>query len=254
LADVFESVLRGEQPVGIGEAAAATLDGADVLAAGDRQRLRVWLTASAFAAGLTPADLLAFRRAAPAFAEIVAAGSGDHLRALYAVWIGRNSRPWLLVGPVETILDLVSKSPNAASRILRDRPDALLVPKLGDLIDDELGPAVVCTRGVAVAGEVVADPAAIVTGVRTRDGGGEFQFGQHRFAVSKRPPDIAESRLRSWLRYRAEDLLPQADALTETQTTPRGKALLVTLLARCPLCGTDSVTRIGQMGLLPAEI
>jgi hypothetical protein len=254
LADVFEPVLRGEQPAGVGEAAAIVLNDSGVLNDGERQRLRVRLTAAAFAAGLTPADLVALRRAAPALAELAAAGPADHLRALYAVWLGKNTRPWLVVGPAESVLDLVTASPNTATRILRDYPDALLVPKLGDIIDEELGPCAVCTRGVGLAGEIVADPTATVATVRARGGGGEVQFGRFRFAVSDRPPDAAEYRLRSWLRYRAEDLLPQADEFADPATSPRGKALIGTLLARCPLCGTDSVTRIGQMGLLPQEI
>lgn len=252
LADLFEAVLRGDLPLGIGEPAAAMLLQADVLTPGERQRLRVWLTASAFAAGLTPADLVALRRAAPALSDVVAAGSADHLRALFVVWLAKNIKPWLQVGPAESILDYVHKSPLPAARLLRDQPDALLVVKLADGVDEELGPAAVCTRGVALAGEIVADPAATVAAVRTRDGG-EFQFGKHRFALSRRPPDLAESRLRAWLRYRAEDLLPSADTLADPRVTPRGQALLGTLLARCPLCGTDSVIRTGQIGVLPGE-
>jgi hypothetical protein len=254
LADVFEPVLRGEQPAGVGEAAAQILAEAGVLNDGEWQRLRVWLTAAAFAAGLSPADLITLRRCAPAFAEVAAAGSAEHLRALYAVWVDRTARPWGNVGPSESIFELVEKSPAAAARLLRSCPDALLVPKLGDVVDDELGPAAVGTRGIWLGGETVVDPDATVAAVRARDGGGEFQLGRFRFAVSRRPPDVAEHRLRSWLRYRAEDLLPRADALGDRPTTPRGKALAATLLARCPLCGTDSVTRIGQMGLLPSEL
>ena len=113
---------------------------------------------------------------------------------------------------------------------------------------DLLGPVTVSRRGVHFGGVTVVDHRAEVAIVTTRDGG-ELTFGKSVFTLARRPDDGIERALKRLLAYRAESLMPLADAAKDDTPTGRADALLASLAVPCPLCNTVSYVRSGQLGV-----
>ena len=104
------------------------------------------------------------------------------LGLLHGVWLLRNVRRWVRVGPADTVFELCKVAPHVSGRVLAEFPDLLLYHRTEPDIDRDLGPVLVCTRGVVVGGQLAADPDAEVRQAKLgRFGGGyELTFGRHR--------------------------------------------------------------------------
>lgn len=247
LVGVFDPFLRGELGPAYAEAAAQTLLESDALPAGDAERLGVLVVGAAFENGLTPADLVTVGRYCPWFRRVVLSTAPDHLALLHAVWRGRNARPWAAVGDAATAFELARETPAAGRRILGQFPDTLLRVNVGDAVESELGPVLVTVRGVMAAGFVVADPSAVVELARSSDGWW-LRFGPHRLALSSRVPARLADELRRWLKYRAATLITEAERPAPRGPGSRAVGLLTALAVACPLCGSRSILRAGQIG------
>jgi hypothetical protein len=247
LVGVFDPFLRGELGPDYAEAAAEMVLGSAALPAGDARRLGVLVIGTAFENGLTPADLVTVGRFCPWFKRVVLDAGPGHLALLYAVWRGRNTRPWSAVGPAATAFELAHEQPTTGRRIFADFPDALLRADVGEAAEAEVGPVLVTARGVVVAGFAVADPDAPVELDRT-SGGWRLQFGPHRIVTSGRVQPRLERELKGWLKFRAEVLFPEADRPDGRGTGPRASGMLGPLAVTCPLCGARSALRAGQIG------
>jgi len=211
----------------------------------DGDRLRVLLLAAAFAAGLKPRDLIDVWAVAPHLRRAMAVEPPHRLGLFHAVWGMRHTRGWEAVGPAVSAFELARVAPHVSARVLADFPDALLVQRFPDAPD--LGPLVVCCRGVALNGFLVADPEAEV-GV-TKDGRGyEVAFGRHRFVVGAKPPDGFADLVRDWLAYRARVLLPHLDGYLAPGSAEVSGRVMWPYCRRCEVCETVSAVAAGTVG------
>jgi hypothetical protein len=215
LLGVVEPFLRGEAPPAYAEAVAQIVLEDGVLAPGDAERLGVLVIGAAFENGLQATDLATVGRFCPWFRQLILGARPAHLTQLAAVWRGRNSQPWSAVGDAMSVFELARESPASARRLLAECPDLLLRIELPGGGND-FGPLLLT-----------------VDGLRSFKG---------------RPPAKFAERLRAWQRYRAEKLLPAAEALGQAGGGKRVAAMLAPLNVTCPLCGAQSVLRTGRVG------
>jgi predicted RNA-binding Zn-ribbon protein involved in translation (DUF1610 family) len=244
---LFVAFFRGELPAPTAEHMAALVADDVALGTGERARLTVLVASAAFDAGLVPADLPGLRRYVP-HVVLLFPDDADDLRALYAVWRQKPTRPWDRAGACETIFTLAVRQPGVAVKALKADPGAVLVFTPESFLYDLLGPVTVSRKGVRFGGATVVDPRAEVAIVTTREGG-ELTFGKSAFTLARRPDEAIERALRRLLAYRAESLMPLADAAKDDTPTGRGDALLAPLAVACPLCATVSYVRSGQLGV-----
>jgi hypothetical protein len=243
---------RGERPVSHAEYVAEFfLNGDSARDPGDLARFRTLLTAAAFDAGLTPRHLLDLWDVAPSLRRAMAPEPLYRLGLLHAVWQMRPGRRWERVDWADPVFDLCRVAPNLSGRLLRDFPDLLLAHRPEGDVEDQLGPVLICARGVVVGGQVVSDPDAEVDVVKgTRFGGGfELVFGPHRLRLTKRPAGDFTGTLREWLRFRARILLPQLDNYLAAGSKAVAARMLAPFERRCPNCGAASAVAVGKMGV-----
>ncbi|MDB5310583.1 MAG: hypothetical protein JWO38_4785 [Gemmataceae bacterium] len=217
---------------------------------GDLARLRVLLLAAAFDAGLRPRDLIDLWAVAPNLRRAMGVEPLHRLGLLYGVWSMRAARRWERVGPADAVYDLARVAPNISGRVLREFPDLLLYHHPAPEVEDQLGPVLVCARGVVVGGQMVADPDADVRATKTgRFGSGyELAFGPHRLRLDRRPPDDFTETVREWLRFRAKVLLPYIDGYLEPGSPEVAARVLGPFRRRCAQCGTVSAVAVGKIG------
>jgi hypothetical protein len=208
-------------------------------------KLKLDLTASAYAAGWLPADLVQIRRFLPFLAGLLNDDS-EGFRLKYTVWQSQRTRPWESAGEARTIFELIREKPAVATRILRKDADALLVYQFQHALDDLLGAVTIGRAGVTFGGVTVANPDAEISVVRTRDGG-DLTFGTVTFALPRRPPDSVERILLRFLRYRAGTMMV---GQVLDGTSGRLAERIAALNVRCPQCGTASLIRSGQLGVV----
>lgn len=236
----------GAQPADFAEhAAAAFLDRTPPPDLAELARLRVLLIGAAFDALMRPRDLLNLWAVAPALRRTMAVEPAHRLGLLYGLWQIRTVRTWEKIGPADTAFELARVAPNLSGRVLRDFPDALLHVRTGNAADD-LGPVLVCARGVVVAGRMTSDPEARVELAR---GGLELVFGPHRVRLSRRPPDGFVASLRGWLRFRANVLLPFIDGYLEPGPREVADRVLGPFSRKCRRCDTVSAVAVGKVGV-----
>jgi hypothetical protein len=247
LVELFTHFLRGDATLGYAEAAAEMVLAPGVLSAGDSRRLGVFVVASAFELGWLPPDLVTLGRFAPQFRKLILNARPDHIGFLYAVWRGREARPWSAAGEASSIFELVAEAAADARTVLADHPDAILRIHFPGEIEAVLGTVLVTARGVAIADRAVSDPAAAVETVRT-PGGWRLQFGPHRFTLEGKLPDRAPESLRAWVKLWADKLSPAATQTAGRGTGKRVVSMLAPLAVACPLCGMQSVVRTGRVG------
>jgi hypothetical protein len=247
LLELFTHFLRGDATLGYAEAASEMLLAPGTLATGDVRRLGVLVIASAFEVGWTPSDLVTLGRFGPHFRKLILNARPDHLGLLYAVWRGREARPWSAAGEASSIFELALESPAEARPVLADDPDAVLRIHLPHEVEAVLGTVLLTARGVTIADRSVADPAAVIETVRT-PGGWRLQFGPHRFTLEGKLPDRAPDSLRAWVKLWAEKLSPAATQSASRGPGKRVVSMLAPLAVACPLCGAQSVIRTGRVG------
>lgn len=250
IAGVAAAGFRGDQPIGYAEyAAGCFLDLAPAPEPGDLARLRTLLLAAAFDAGLNPRNLIDLWAVAPALRRAMAVEPLHRLGLLHGVWTMRPARRWEQVAPAESVFDLCRTSPNISGRLLRDFPDLLLYHRPDPDTFDQLGPVLVCARGVVVGGQMVADPDADVKVVKGgRPGGYELVFGRHRLRLVHRPAGDFAGTVREWLRFRAWALLP----LLDNYLAPGSRAVAARVLGpferRCDHCAAVAAVAVGTVG------
>jgi hypothetical protein len=252
LAELIADGLAGEHPTAFAEhAAAAVLARDPPLEPGELARLRVLLVAAAFDAGLKPRDLLDLWAVAPALRRVAAVEPPHRLGLLHGVWLLRNVRRWERVAPADTVFELARTAPNVSGRVLAEFPDLLLYHRTDPDLDRDLGPVLVCTRGVVVGGQLAADPDAEVRQAKAgRFGGGyELTFGRHRVRLTRKLPDEFLEAVRGWLRFRANVLLPHIDGYLDPGSPEVAGRVLGPFSRTCGRCGATSAVAVGKVGI-----
>lgn len=245
----FGRFVRGEAGAVYAEALGEFVLTCGQLTSGDVARLSVLLTAEAFEAGLTPADLLRVVRFLPWVRRLLGRPTAAVLLYRHAVWRGRNTEPWASVGKADSIFELASSSPAAARRVLTAHPDALLKVTLPDNADRDLGDTVLTPNGLLVGGKVLADPDSEFLLSRSASGSGWWLvMGAERVTLGRKLTTDVAGVLREWVRYWAKKLVPQAEALADRSSGARVAKLLAAAAVTCPLCGAGCVCRAGKLG------
>jgi hypothetical protein len=234
---------RGHWPVTFAEYVADAFSPRDPT---DPVRLRVLLIAAAFDGGLRPRDLIDLWAAAPALRRTMAVEPLHRLGLLYGLWALRHTKRWERVAPAETVFDLGRTA--AGGRLLKQYPDLLLAHYPDPDTESDLGPVLVCGRGVVVGGAMTSDPDADVRVMKAARGGYEVVFGRHRLKVERRPPDSFSDVLRGWLKFRATVLLPYIDGYLEPGAPEVTNRVLGPFRVRCERCGSESVVAVGKIG------
>ncbi len=247
LVEVFAHFLRGDATLGYAEAVSEMLLTPGVLAPGEARRLGVFVIEAAFMLGWLPSDLAMLGRFAPHFRTLLLNARPDYLGLLYAVWRGRDARPWSAAGDAATIFNLAAEAPAETRTILANDPDVVLRLYLPADVEAVLGTVLLTARGVTIADRSVNDPAAAIETQRTPSGW-RLQFGPHRFTLEGKLPDRAPDYLRAWVKLWAEKLSPAAQQTSGRGPGKRVVTMLAPLAVACPLCGMQSVVRTGRVG------
>ncbi len=195
--------------------------------------------------GLAPRDLIDLWAGAPNLERAMAVEPTHRLGLLFGLWRTRAAKSWESVGLADTVFDLARTSPPTAARVLARFPDLLLYHRSDLAIEDLVGPVMVCSRGVAVAGFMTADPDA---DVRLSDNQRELVFGRHRIEVSSKLPAELPALLTKWLRFRAESLLPFIDGYLSPGSAEVSRRVLGPFCRHCFACGTVSAVASGAIG------
>lgn len=252
LLGAWEPFLRGEVSPVYAETAADVLLTSDYVSDRDAARLRVQLPAAAFDAGLTPAGLHALAEACPNFGRLLA-GNVDWFELLYDLWKMRTTRPWeAAVGPATSVLELTRKG-GGNVRPLLAVPDTLLIAELDAPFDKDLGPVLVGRRGVTIGDLTVGDADANVATETTKKGTNVLAFGPHRIATERKVPEKVLRVLRGWLRFRTDRLMTAVGRYAGEAVPDRVRQMLASLAVACPMCGSRSVVKVGEVGK-PAEV
>lgn len=248
LLGVFEPFFLGELPAAYAEAAAEIVRTDQLLTDADARRFGVLLTASAFEATYTPLDLVRVLRFLPNLRVVFGTPTADGLKAAYAVWRGRHSEPWAGVGKATTVFELAKSYPGVSRKLLAAHPDALMRLHLPDAAERELGEVLLTPRGVIAGGKVLADPDGEAELLRSPRGSGwTLHLGSHRIHLDRKLDWNVIDLLVKWVRYRADKLLPLAEA-SDRVNPDRVRRVLAPLAQPCPLCGAECVCRSGRVG------
>jgi hypothetical protein len=251
LVGLCEAAFRGDRPAEFAEYVAAAALGRDPppdpsFAA----RLRVLLSGAAFGAGLRPRDLLDLWAVAPHMRRAMAVDPPHRLGLLYGVWLLWTSPRWEQIGPAVAVFELCRHSPHVSGRLLTQFPDLLLAHRPDPDTEAELGPVLVCGRGVAVGGQLAADPDAVVHAMKGGlFGGWVLRFGPHHIRVTRRPPEEFLETVRRLLRLRSRVLLPMIEGYLNPGPPEVGERLLGPFSTTCPRCGTISAVTAGRVGI-----
>jgi predicted RNA-binding Zn-ribbon protein involved in translation (DUF1610 family) len=209
----------------------------------ERERLRILLHASAFAAGLLPRDIIELCDAAPHVAEAMRLAP-HHLAMLYGVWTHRTARAWAPVGEAKTVFELTATARTTAGKLLTNESGLLLMCETPPDVETELGPVLITASGVSVGGAVTLDPAS---DVRIESGGRELIFGKHMLKLSRVLPAKFADKLKAWLRFRAEVLAVYPAMYLRSESRPQPR-VLAPFAVRCPACGAECLPVVGAVG------
>jgi hypothetical protein len=251
IAALIAEAFSGAQPADFAEhAASAFLDRTPPPDPADLARLRVLLIGAAFDALMRPRDLLNLWAVAPGLRRAMMVEPAHRLGLLYGLWQIRTVRTWEKVGPADTAFELARIAPNLSGRVLRDFPDVLLHARPDPALGDELGPVLVCARGVVVGGRMTSDLDTKIDVIRSgRFGGYELTLGLQSVRLTRKPPDGFVGSLRGWLRFRANVLLPFIDGYLEPGPREVAERVLGPFCRKCRQCGTVSAVAVGKVGV-----
>ena len=240
---------RGEQPIAFAEYVVECFLKAAVEPS-DRARFRVLLLAGAFEAGLKPRDLIDLWSVAPNLRQAMLVEPLHRLGLLQGVWAMRAARKWERIASADSVFDLCRIAPNISGRILTDFPDLLLYHRPDPDTEAQLGPVLVCARGVIVGGRMLADPDTEVRIEKASRFGAGFEliFGPHRLALDRKPTGDFADTIREWLRFRAWALLPLLDNYLSPGSPEVSARILKPFERRCSKCGTVSAIAVGKVG------
>ena len=220
--------------------------------AGERARFRILLLGAAFEAGLKPRDLIDLWNVAPNLRQATIVEPLHRLALLQGVWAMRAARRWELIAPADSAFDLCRIAPHASGRILAEFPDLLLFHRPDPDTESQLGPVLICARGIAIGGHLIADPDAEVRIEKSgRFGGGyELIFGPHRLPLERQPVGNFAEVIKEWLRFRAWALLPLLDNYLAPSALKVAERMMRPFVCRCANCGTRSAIALGKVGRL----
>jgi predicted RNA-binding Zn-ribbon protein involved in translation (DUF1610 family) len=253
VAALIATGLTGERPSQFGEyVAEAYLDRTPPPDPGERARLRILLLDAAFDAGLKPRDILDLFAAAPNLRRAMVVEPVHRLGLLYGVWSLRNAGRWERIAPADSVYELCRSAPNISGRVLLEYPDLLLYHRpTNPTAAEELGPVLICARGVVVGGVMASDPYTEVEVVKAGRFSATtvFVFGPHRLSVSRPPADEFSKTVSAWLRFRVTALLPFIDRVLEPGPPEILARVLWPFRQRCSSCGTISAVILGRIGV-----
>ena len=242
---------RGEESLAFAEyVAACFLDRADEPSAGDRARFRMMLLDAAFESGLKPRDLVEVWHVAPHLHRAMLIEPLHRIALLQVVWDMRAARRWERIASADSVFDLCRIAPHASGRILADYPDLLLHHRPDPDTESQLGPILICARGIAIGGIIVADPDVDVRIEKTGRYGTAFELilGSHRVPLERRPVGDFAGTIKDWLRFRSWSLLPLLDNYLTPRSPPVVARLLRPFQSTCPNCGARSAITVGNVG------
>jgi hypothetical protein len=171
------------------------------------------------------------------------------LALLQGVWAMRPARRWERIAAAESVFDLCRIAPVVSGRVLADYPDLLLFHRPDPDTEAQLGPVLICARGIAVGGRMLADPDADIRIVKGgRSGGAELLFGPHRLPLERTPAGDLAGALREWLRFRAWALLPLLDNYLSPGSEEIARRVLAPFQRKCPRCGVIAAISVGKIG------
>lgn len=246
IAELVAPAFEGKEPLLFAESALAVYLGQpQPPTSGDRARLRFLLLGAAFDASLTPRDLFDLWAVAPLLKRAMAVEAAHRLGLLFGTWSTRERRKR---SSFESVFQFCRSAPLLSADLCSSNGDLLLVCRSFE----DLGPILVCARGIIIRGQVTANPTALVE-LRRPGVAGEPNFelavGANRFALSRRPEDGLIETIRELLRHRHEDVLPYVERYLEMQSPAARDRLLRPLAAKCEECGRTCVGAAGMMGV-----
>lgn len=243
IAEFIASAFTGVRPTDFAECVAAAYLTRD-RSAGDVARLRILVLAAAFEAGHVPRDLVKLCAAAPALARIILAESVARLALLFGLWQTRGANRWHAVGHGNTVFDTARALPRIAADTLASAPDLLLTHRPERVVEDALGPVLICARGVVVAGVVLADADA---DVRLESRGRVLVLGSQRVRSDVPLPADFPRVVQRWLGFRDRWLVELNDVPADH--APEASQRLLGPVARtCPACGAVGIIGAGAVG------
>ena len=244
LAELLAAGLSGEQPAAFAEYAAECYLGMEKKPeAPERARVRVLLLDAAFQAGFKPRDLIELWAIAPHLRRLMSVEPLHRLALLHGVRAMGPTRRWERIARADSVFDLCRNAPNISGRLLADYPDLLLLHRPDPDTESQIGPVLICTRGIVVGGHVLADPETVVRIERK-----ELIFGPHRLPLERTPVGDFATVVKEWLRFRAWALLPLLDNYLASGSQLVAEQVLRPLRRRCPNCGTVSAIAAGAVG------
>jgi len=247
LAEVFEPFFRGEVTPAYAEAAAEVILIETKFTAGDRERFAVILLDMAFAQGFVPSELLLMTRFLPWFRKLLLEWRGDHLAQLHALWRTRTNRTWeSSIGPAETVFDLARNDPSLARRLLREKPDALLLLEFRPEVEEVLGAVALTSSGLFLRGVTVSEGRFEL--VKMQTGALALRVGKQLIGLNGKLSTRLVEQLNEWLQYRAGKVLPAAEQAARMKPGLRVVRALAPLAVACTLCGSYCVHRKGRLG------
>lgn len=248
MSELFAPFCRGESSPVFAEAAAETLLNSEGLSDRETARLRILLANVAFESRLTARDLVELGKFCPQFSRLLA-GTQEWFQLLGEVWKLRNAKPWGKIGNAQSVFEHAKRFPSKSGRTLVAYPDTLLVVELEDVYENDIGPVLVGRRGVTVADRTVADPDAEVRCETTRNGTHVLVYGTHTIGLNRKLPTKILQQLQQWLRFRADRLMPAAEASEIEPRSERVETLIAPSVVECPMCGTRSYLQTGEVGI-----
>jgi hypothetical protein len=207
-------------------------------------RLRRWhirLCQQAFVHGWLPHDLEALAAITSGYAQLLQVHYSGQLTYLYAL----HRLNFCPAGSSEilTVFELVQRYPAMAEQLLLQYPDLLWIERWDIAHEMSLGPIIVASRGVGLAGWHTLDPEAEIRLGRSRRV--LYYDGHVVYTWRPLPQDLPE-RLRNWLLF-LHGFVHSIDASVPTPTALTQPTLLP-LARRCPQCHSWAVIPRGQVG------
>ena len=95
----------------------------------------------------------------------------------------------------------------------------------------------------------MADPDAEVRCETTRNGTHVLVYGTHTIGLNRKLPTKILQQLQQWLRFRADRLMPAAEASKTEPRSERVESLISPSVVECPMCGTRSYLQTGEVGI-----
>jgi hypothetical protein len=242
----FTDFLDGQRSPVFLEAVAEMLQDQEFFLDAERRRHPPLAIAAAFAAGWIVEDLRMLFHTLPFTRQWFGQPSEALLRQLFSIWQWRDKQPWATFGTGTSILELATKHPSVARRILQRTPSATMKIELDDATDKELLDVLLTEFGVLIRGVLFNRPQELRVERSSRGTGWVLFGGAEPVQLDRGLKREAIGILQRWVRWYDEHAVKWATA-TDIRPTTRTRRMLKTLLCECPECGTHNVVRRGRL-------